>query len=109
MLRFVDHCLAHSDFPDAQSLMRSSDDFVIVQRDLEEIGEGMKNLSSDGKGFFLAQGVPVDSVIGFRNHLAHPYFDFDPSFIFLVCQHDLKPLRQAIVLYLETLKGLDLK
>lgn len=103
ILRYIDQCLSHSNYPDSESLSKAIDDFTIVQRDLEQIGEGVKALSNDGKDFLRKNDTPVEAIVGFRNHLAHPYFDFDPGFVFPVCKNNIVPLRKALFSYLMTL------
>jgi uncharacterized protein with HEPN domain len=104
ILRYLDQCQRFAKpHQDAASLANSDGDYAIVQRDLEQIGEGIKNLSPAAKLYLKQKEIPVEAIMGFRNHLAHPYFDLEPSFIFPVCQNDLAPLKQAIESYLSTL------
>jgi hypothetical protein len=42
ILQYIAQCLAHSDFPNSASLVAAQDDYTIVQRDLEQIGEAVK-------------------------------------------------------------------
>jgi uncharacterized protein with HEPN domain len=104
MLLFLQQCFSHSDaFKDPISLSKSFDDFTIIQRDIEQIGEGLKSLSSEAKIDLGKRGIPVAEIVAMRNHLAHPYFDFDPQFIFPICKNDLPILRKALLDYLASL------
>jgi uncharacterized protein with HEPN domain len=62
------------------------------------IGEALRNIDKITGGSFLSNYPEVDwkGVIGFRNIIAHQYFDIDAEQVFWICAHDLKPLSETV-------------
>jgi uncharacterized protein with HEPN domain len=62
------------------------------------IGEALKNIDKITHGSLLTQYPEIDwkGAMGFRDILAHHYFDIDAEQIFCIYQHQLIPLTQTI-------------
>jgi len=62
------------------------------------IGEALKNLDKITGGALLSQHSEIDwtGAIGFRDIIAHHYFDIDAEQVFWICAHELGPLSGAI-------------
>lgn len=57
------------------------------------IGEALKNLDKISGGSLLHCYPEIDwtGVIGFRDIIAHHYFDIDAEQVFWICSHQLTP------------------
>jgi uncharacterized protein with HEPN domain len=57
-------------------------------------------------GALLSQHPEIDwmGVIGFRDIIAHHYFDIDAEQVFWICPHELGPLSCAIKSMIEELR-----
>jgi uncharacterized protein with HEPN domain len=65
-----------------------------VIRQIEVVGEAVKNLSAD-----LTQreaGVPWKQIAGARDRLIHGYFRVDLNAVWVMVERDLPPLRENI-------------
>ncbi len=62
------------------------------------IGEALKNIDKITGGKLLPQYPEIDwtGVIGFRDIIAHHYFDIDAEQVFWICTHELEPLSATI-------------
>lgn len=62
------------------------------------IGESLKNIDKITGGTLLAKYPEVDwaGVKGFRDIIAHHYFDIDADQVFWICKHNLIPLSATI-------------
>ena len=62
------------------------------------IGEAVKNINKITSGTFLSRYPEIDwkGVMGFRDIIAHQYFDIDADQVFWICNHELRPLSLAI-------------
>ncbi len=62
------------------------------------VGEALKNIDKITGGELLAHYPEADwkGAIGFRDIIAHQYFDIDAEQVFWICTHDLQPLSTAI-------------
>lgn len=62
------------------------------------IGESLKNIDKITGGALLSRYPEVDwtGVKGFRDIIAHHYFDIDAEQVFWICKHNLTPLSAAI-------------
>ncbi len=62
------------------------------------VGEALKNLDKITGGTLLSQHSEIDwtGAIGFRDIIAHHYFDIDAEQVFWICTHELGPLSNAI-------------
>ena len=87
---------------------QSADEFTSSPSGLEALdsicmlfmatGEALKNLDRITGGSLLSQYPEIDWIgaIGFRNIIAHHYFDIDSEQVFWICTHNLEPLSAAI-------------
>ena len=88
--------------------IRSADDFTGSPAGMEKldsicmlfiaVGEALKNLDKITGGALLWQHSEIDwtGAIGFRDIIAHHYFDIDAEQVFWICAHELGPLSGAI-------------
>ncbi len=62
------------------------------------IGESLKNIDRVTDGTLLAKYPQIDwaGIKGFRDIIAHHYFDIDAEQVFWICKHNLVPLSNAI-------------
>jgi uncharacterized protein with HEPN domain len=62
------------------------------------IGEALKKVDRITESQLLARHPDVDwkGAIGFRDIIAHQYFDIDAEQVFWICTHSLKPMSAAI-------------
>lgn len=62
------------------------------------IGESLKNIDKITDGSLLANYPEIDwvGVKGFRDIIAHHYFDIDAEQVFWICKHSLEPLSRTI-------------
>jgi uncharacterized protein with HEPN domain len=62
------------------------------------IGEAIKNVDKITDGTLLSQYPDIDwkGVKGFRNVIAHQYFDVDADQVFWICKNELEPLSITI-------------
>jgi uncharacterized protein with HEPN domain len=86
------------------SCLRSSNDFTDTPEGMEKldgvcmlfiaVGEALKNIDKITDGQLLTQYPEIDwkGAIGFRDIIAHHYFDIDADQVFWICQNELKPL-----------------
>ena len=88
--------------------VESADDLTGTQSGLEKldglcmlfiaIGEALKNLDKITDGDLLGNYPEVDwkGAMGFRDIIAHHYFDIDAEQVFWICSHEVGPLSAAI-------------
>ena len=88
--------------------IRSADDFTATPEGMERmdglcmlfmaVGEGLKNLDKITGGTVLPRYREVDwrGAMGFRDVIAHQYFNIDPDQVFWICSHEVEPLSAAI-------------
>jgi uncharacterized protein with HEPN domain len=62
------------------------------------IGESLKNVDRITGGTLLLEYPEIDwtGVKGFRDIIAHHYFDIDAEQVFWICKHSLEPLSATI-------------
>jgi uncharacterized protein with HEPN domain len=62
------------------------------------VGEALKRVDRMTEGVLLARHPEVDwkGAIGFRDIIAHQYFDIDPEQVHWILVHNLDPLATAI-------------
>ena len=62
------------------------------------VGEALKNIEKVTEGDLLSQYTNIDwkGVMGFRDIIAHQYFDIDAEQVLWICNHELEPLIFAI-------------
>ena len=71
------------------------------------IGESVKNIDKITGGALLAEHPEIDwtGVKGFRDIIAHHYFDIDAEQVFWICKHNLQPLSAAIKAMIKEVEG----
>ena len=65
-----------------------------VVRQLEIIGEAVKNISSETKK--KTSNIPWRDIAGMRDNLIHEYFGVELEDVWKTVEEDLKPLKSAI-------------
>ena len=62
------------------------------------IGESLKNVDKITAGELLATYPEIDwkGAMGFRDIIAHQYFDIDAEQVYWICSHELAPLSDTI-------------
>lgn len=62
------------------------------------VGEAVKNLDKLSAGTLLSRYPSVDwkGIMGFRDILAHHYFDIDVEQVFWICSHEIQPLSDIV-------------
>lgn len=83
------------DFTDSPSGLEALDSICML---FMAVGEALKNIDKITGGSLLSQHPEIDwkGVIGFRDIIAHHYFDIDSEQVFWICTHNLEPLSIAI-------------
>lgn len=96
--------------------IRSADDFTGSPAGMEKmdsicmlfmaIGEALKNIDKITGGALLSHYPEIDwkGAIGFRDIIAHHYFDIDADQVFWICTHEVGPLSAAIKRMIEDLR-----
>jgi uncharacterized protein with HEPN domain len=96
--------------------IRSADDFTGSLAGMEKmdsicmlfmaIGEALKNIDKITGGALLRHYPECDwkGAIGFRDIIAHHYFDIDADQVFWICTNELGPLSAAIKRMIEDLR-----
>lgn len=95
--------------------IHSPDDFTNSQAGMEKldgicmlfiaIGEALKNIDKITGSSLLLQysGTDWKGAMGFRDIIAHHYFDIDAEEVFWICTHELAPLSITIKKMIEDL------
>lgn len=62
------------------------------------VGEALKNLDKVTNGDLLSKYPEFDwkGAMGFRDIIAHHYFDIDAEQVYWICDHNLQPLSNII-------------
>lgn len=83
------------DFTDSPSGLEALDSICML---FMAVGEALKNIDKITGGSLLSQHPEIDwkGAIGFRDIIAHHYFDIDSEQVFWICTHNLEPLSIAI-------------
>lgn len=70
------------------------------------IGEALKNLDKITGGTLFSQypGTDWKGAMGFRDIIAHHYFDIDAEQVFWICTHEVGPLSATIKKMIEALR-----
>lgn len=96
--------------------IRSANDFTGSPAGMEKldsicmlfmaIGEALKNIDKITGGTLLSQYPEIDwkGAIGFRDLIAHHYFDIDAEQVFWICANEVKPLSATIKKMIEDLR-----
>lgn len=84
-----------SDFTDSTQGMEKLDSICML---FIAIGESLKNVDKITGGDLLSRYQDIDwkGVIGFRDIIAHHYFDIDAEQVFWICSKHLVPLAATI-------------
>jgi uncharacterized protein with HEPN domain len=92
-----------SDFTDSPSGMETLDSVCML---FMAIGEALKNLDKITDGTLLSQHPEIDwkGAIGFRDIIAHHYFDIDAEQVLWICAHELGPLSATIKKLIEEMR-----
>jgi uncharacterized protein with HEPN domain len=71
------------------------------------VGEAVKNIDKITAGVLISGYPEIDwkGVMGFRDIIAHQYFDIDADQVFWICKHELGPLSLAINKMITDLRG----
>lgn len=96
--------------------IRSPEDFTQSPEGIERldglcmlfiaIGEALKSIDRMTEGELLSRYPEIDwkGAKGFRDIVAHHYFDIDPEQVFWICTHRAPPLAQTITKMLSDLE-----
>jgi uncharacterized protein with HEPN domain len=89
------HLRSVNDFTDTPAGMEKLDGVCML---FIAVGEALKNVDKITEGRLLSQYPEIDwkGAIGFRDIIAHHYFDIDADQIFWICQNELKPLSTSV-------------
>lgn len=70
------------------------------------VGEALKKIDKTTNGNLLTQYPEIDwkGVMGFRDIVAHHYFDVDAAQVFWICENEVTPLSSTIKKMLVDLK-----
>lgn len=62
------------------------------------IGDALKNIDRITSGVLLSRYPEIDwkGAIGFRDIIAHHYFDIDAEQVFWICENEIGPLSNAL-------------
>lgn len=69
--------------------------YSAVIRQLEIIGEAVKNISSDFKK--TNENIPWKDIAGMRDKLIHDYFGVDVKLVWSICVKDIPQLKSNIL------------
>ncbi|MEK6726774.1 MAG: DUF86 domain-containing protein [Deltaproteobacteria bacterium] len=91
------------DFTDSPSGMEKLDSICMQ---FIAIGEALKNIDKITGGNLLSQYPEIDwkGAMGFRDIIAHHYFDIDAEEVFWICTNELAPLSAAVKKMIEELQ-----
>ena len=83
------------DFTNSSSGMEALDSICML---FMAIGEALKNVDKITGGALLSRYPEIDwkGVVGFRDIIAHQYFDIDAEQVFWMCTHEVGPLSAVI-------------
>ena len=88
--------------------IKDPDDFATTPTGMEKldsatirlmaVGEEVNKIDKRTKGAFFQQHPEIEwkKIIGFRNIVAHAYFDIDAVTIFEIVKNDVKPLLSTV-------------
>lgn len=84
-----------NDFTDTPAGMEKLDGIFML---FIAIGEALKNIDKITEGHLLSKYPEIDwkGAIGFRDIIAHHYFDIDAEQVFWICRHELEPLSSTV-------------
>jgi uncharacterized protein with HEPN domain len=93
--RRIPHIHSANNFTDSPAGMEKLDGICML---FIAIGEALKYIDKMTEGHLLSQYPEIDwkGAIGFRDIIAHHYFDIDADQVFWICQQELEPLSSTI-------------
>jgi uncharacterized protein with HEPN domain len=91
------------EFTDSPSGMEALDSICML---FMAAGEALKHIDKITGGDLLSRFPDIDwkGVIGFRDIIAHQYFDIDAEQVFWICTHELASISSAIQKMIEELR-----
>ncbi|MCB9757252.1 MAG: DUF86 domain-containing protein [Candidatus Omnitrophica bacterium] len=97
-LRHIDDAITHIEnfirAVDANSFSRNALVYSAVIRQLEIIGEAVKNLSVDFRK--AHKQIPWKDISGLRDKLIHQYFGVDNLLVWKICKKELPELKRFV-------------
>jgi uncharacterized protein with HEPN domain len=92
-----------SDFTGSTAGMEKLDSICML---FMAIGEALKNIDKITGGTLLSQYPEIDwkGAIGFRDLIAHHYFDIDAEQVFWICAHEVRPLSATVKKIIQDLR-----
>ena len=71
------------------------------------IGESLKNLDKITAGTLFPRHPDIDwkGAMGFRDIIAHHYFDIDAEQVFWICKHHISPLSATLHKMIEEMRA----
>jgi len=114
VLKQIDNAL--ETIRDRTVMIRSVDDFTGSAAGTEKldsvcmlfmaIGDALKNIDKITMGSLLSQYPEIDwkGVMGFRDIIAHHYFDIDAEQVFWICEYEIEPMSNTLK---KMIKSLD--
>lgn len=96
--------LTSDDFTGSPSGMEKLDSICML---FMAIGEALKNLDKITSGSLLPRYPEIDwkGAIGFRDIIAHHYFDVDAEQVLWICVHEVGPLSAAVKSMIEEMRN----
>jgi uncharacterized protein with HEPN domain len=87
--------VSSEDFTDSPAGMDKMDSICML---FIAVGEALKQIDKITEGTLLIRYPEIDwkGAIGFRDIIAHHYFDIDAEQVFWICSHELDPLSDTI-------------
>ncbi|MBI4665649.1 MAG: DUF86 domain-containing protein [Nitrospinae bacterium] len=89
------HIHAANDFTDSPAGKEKMDSICMR---FAAMGEALKHIDKITSGSLLSRYPEIDwkGAIGFRDIIAHHYFDIDAEQVFWICANKVKPLAETI-------------
>ena len=89
------HVQSANDFTDTPEGMEKLDGVCML---FMAVGEALKNVDKISNGSILKKYSEFDwkGAMGFRDIIAHHYFDIDSEQVYWICANNLKPLSNCI-------------
>jgi uncharacterized protein with HEPN domain len=96
------HVQSPSDFTGSPAGKEKMDGICML---FSAVGEALKHIDRITTGSLLSQYPEIDwkGAIGFRDIIAHHYFDIDSEQVFWICANKVKPLSETIKKMIEDL------
>jgi uncharacterized protein with HEPN domain len=93
--RRILHIHSANNFTDSPAGMEKLDGICML---FIAIGGALKHIDKMTEGHLLSQYPEIDwkGAIGFRDIIAHHYFDIDADQVFWICRQELEPLSSTV-------------